>query len=146
MVLSQILKFWRPSFSKNYVKFPVKFRDIQEIEKKNSIDIIVFGYKNKDNHLIYVSKRCFKKKHVDLLLLGEERKRHYVFIKDFKTFMYDYTLHCVKKHFSQYCLEAFSTEKILKRHIKTALKLMTNKKLQYLKKATMLNLKIMGEE
>ena len=34
-----------------------------------------------------------KVKNVDLLLIGEEGKRHYVFIKDFSTFMYDYTLH-----------------------------------------------------
>ena len=34
-----------------------------------------------------------------LLLIGEESKRHYVLIKDFNTFMYDYTLHCARKHF-----------------------------------------------
>ena len=32
-------------------------------------------------------KKCFKEKHVDLLLMGEECKRHYVLIKDFNTFM-----------------------------------------------------------
>ena len=33
-----------------------------------------------------------KKNIVDLLLIGEESKRHYVLIKDFNTFMYDNTL------------------------------------------------------
>ena len=31
--------------------------------------------------------------------------------------MYDHTLHCGRKHFFRYCLQAFSTEEILKRHI-----------------------------
>ena len=66
-----------------------------------------------------------KKKHVDLLLIGEEGTRHYVFVKDFNTFMYDHTLHSGRKHFCCYCLQAFSTEEILK----TALKLMVNKEL-----------------
>ena len=33
------------------------------------------------------------KRHVDLLLIAKEGKSHYALIKDFNTFMYDYTLH-----------------------------------------------------
>ena len=40
------------------IKFPVKVRDINKIEKKNSIGISAFGYENKDKHPIYVSKKC----------------------------------------------------------------------------------------
>ena len=36
--------------------------------------------------------------------------------------MYDHTLHCIRKHFCRYCLQAFSTEGILKRHIKDCFK------------------------
>ena len=60
--------------------------------------------KIKEKHPNYVSKKCCDKKHVDLLLLGEEGKRHYVFIKDFNTFIYDHTLHHGRKHFCCYCL------------------------------------------
>ena len=42
---------------------------------------------------MYASKKCFQEKHVDLLLLGEETRKRYVFIKDINTFMYDHTLH-----------------------------------------------------
>ena len=38
-------------------------------------------------------KNVVKKKHVDLLLIGEEGKGHYVLIKDCNTFMYDHKLH-----------------------------------------------------
>ena len=36
-------------------------------------------------------KHVIKKK-LDLLLIREEHKKHYVLIKDFNTFMYDHTL------------------------------------------------------
>ena len=45
-------------------------------------------------------------------------KRYYVLIKDFNIFMYDHTLHHRRKHFCCYCLQAFSSEEILKSHIK----------------------------
>ena len=37
--------------------------------------------------------------------------------------MYDHNLNPGKKHFCCYCLQAFSTEEILKRHIKDFLKI-----------------------
>ena len=54
------------------MKFPVKIRDIRKIEKKNSIGISVFGYENKEKHPIYLSKNCYKEKHVNLFLTGAE--------------------------------------------------------------------------
>ena len=50
--------------------------------------------------------------------MGEEGKRYYVFIKDFNTFMYDYTLHLGRKNFCLYYLQAFRTAETLKCHIK----------------------------
>ena len=47
------------------IKFPVIIRQIQIIEKNNSIGISVFGYENKEKHPIYVSKKCCEDKHVD---------------------------------------------------------------------------------
>ena len=43
------------------IKFPVKLRDISQIEKSNSISIRVFDYENKEKHSIYVSKNVVKK-------------------------------------------------------------------------------------
>ena len=78
---------------------PVKISDIQKIEKKNFINISVFGYEKKEIHLIYLSKKCCEEEHGDLLLIGEEGERHYVLIKDFNMFIYDHSLHCGKKTF-----------------------------------------------
>ena len=58
------------------IKFPVKTRDIHKIEKKNSIGISIFGYENKVRYPIYVSKKCCKDKHVDLLLICEGEKKY----------------------------------------------------------------------
>ena len=84
--------------------------------------VSVFHYENKEKHSIYVSKKCCEEKHINLLLMGEKEKRHYVLIKYFNTFMYDRALHRGRKHFCRYCLQAFSTEKILKHHIKDCFK------------------------
>ena len=59
-------------------------------------------------------KKSFKR-HVDLLLIKEE-KRHYVLITDFNAFMYGPSLNRGRSHFCCYCLHVFSTAKILKRH------------------------------
>ena len=53
-------------------------------------------------------KNTFKR-HIDLLLIEEKEKKHYVLIKDFNTIMYDHILHCERKHFRRYCLQTFST-------------------------------------
>ena len=74
-------------------------------------------------HPVYISKKCCEEKHVDLLLMGDERKRHYVLIKDINTFMYDHTLDRGRKYFCRCCLQTFSTEEILKRYIKDCFKI-----------------------
>ena len=89
------------------IKLSVKIRDIHKIEKKNSMGISVFGYENKEKHPSHLSKKCCEDKHIDLSLIGEGEKKHYVLIKNFNTFMYDHTLHSRRKHFCCYCLHAF---------------------------------------
>ena len=59
------------------IKFIVNVRDIHKTEKNNSIGISVFGYENKKKYPICVSNNTFKR-HIDLLLVVEEDKRHYV--------------------------------------------------------------------
>ena len=64
------------------IKNLLKIRDVRKIVKKNSIGISVLSCENKEKHSIYVSKNCCEEKHADLLLIGEEGKIQYVFIKD----------------------------------------------------------------
>ena len=53
---------------------------------KNNICINVFGYENKMVFPIYISEQEFEES-VDLLLLIDEDKSHYVYIKGFDRFV-----------------------------------------------------------
>ena len=76
----------------------------------------------KNIKFMYQKKYCVEK-HVDLLLIRKEGKRHYALIKDFNTFMYDHILHRGRKHFCRCYLQSFTTEGILKHHIKDFFKI-----------------------
>ena len=74
--------------------------------------------KTKKNIQSMNQKNCWEEKYADLVLTEEKGNRSYVIIKTFNTFMYDHAFHRRKNHFCRYTLQAFSTEEILKRHIK----------------------------
>ena len=57
-------------------------KDFSKIEMKNNICINVFYYENKLTFPIYISDQKFENS-MDLLLLTDENKSHYVYIKDF---------------------------------------------------------------
>ena len=76
------------------------------------------------------------------ILIEEKGKRHYFLIKDFNTFMYNPTfLHCRKGFFCRYCLQDFSAEEILKRHIKYYFKINGKQKIKMSKKGEYVKLK-----
>ena len=53
---------------------------------------------------------------MDLLLLIDNDKSHYVYIKDFDRFMFHKTKNKNKKQFCKSCLQCFSSENILIKH------------------------------
>ena len=68
------------------IKFPFSKKDYCKIEKKNNICINLFSYENDLTYPVYVSDQKFKNC-MDLLLVSNENKSHYVYIKDFNRFM-----------------------------------------------------------
>ena len=64
---------------------------------------------------IYVSDQTFKSS-IDLLLLIDDDKSHYVYIKDFNTFMFHKTKNKNQKWFCKGCLQCFSSENVLTKH------------------------------
>ena len=79
------------------IEFPVQEKDFDKIEVKNNTCIFVFGYENnlfgnenKLVFLIYVSDQKFEDS-IDLLLLNDDDKSDYVYIKDFNRFMFHKT-------------------------------------------------------
>ena len=97
------------------IEFPVGVKHYNKIEKQNSINISVFGYEDKQPYPIYVSKEKYED-HMELLLVTENENKHYVLIKDFNKFMYNQTKHKERKHFCMYCLQCFSSDRVLNNH------------------------------
>ena len=62
-------------------------KGFSKIEKKNKICINVFCYENKLTFPINVTDQKFENS-IDLLLIIDENKSHYVNIKDFDRFMF----------------------------------------------------------
>ena len=98
------------------IEFPVTVKQINKIEKQNNICINLFGYEEKQKFPIYISKEKYQD-HMELLLITEGENKHYVLIKDFNKFMFRQTKHEHKKHFCMYCLQCFSREDVLTKHI-----------------------------
>ena len=71
----------------NKIKFPVQEKDFEKIEIQNNICINVFCYEDEMVFPIYVFDQKFGNS-MDLLLLINDNKSHYVYIKDFNTFMF----------------------------------------------------------
>ena len=97
------------------IEFPVTTKQYNKIEKQNEININVFGYEDKQPYPIYVSKEKYED-HMELLLMTKDENKHYVLIKDFNKFMYKQSKHKERKHFCMYCLQCFSSEKVLNNH------------------------------
>ena len=78
------------------IEFPVTIKQINKIEKQNSIKIKIFGYEEKQKYPIYVSKEKYEDC-MNLLLITENENKHYVLIKYFNKFMFNQTKHKEKK-------------------------------------------------
>ena len=90
--ISKVSKVFARELDFKCIKLSVRVRDMHKIGKNNCISISALGFKNKAKYRIYESKNS-SKIHINLLLIVKGGKRHYVLIKDLKTFMYDHKLH-----------------------------------------------------
>ena len=102
------------------IEFPVSQKHYNKVEKQNNIRINVFGYEKGQPFPIHISKETFEDQ-MNLLLITEDEKKHYVLIKDFNAFMYNQSKHKERKHFCMYCPQCFSSERILANHANNCL-------------------------
>ena len=103
------------------IDFPMKTHDYELIENRFNLNVNVFGYENKF-YPLYISKKS-NTQVLNVLLITNEKKSNYVFIKDFDKLMYSKaktkTKH--KNYFCMACLQNFIIEKILNNHKKSCL-------------------------
>ena len=97
------------------VIFPVAAKDYGKIKDQNDICINVFSYEDKVVCPIYISEKQFDDC-MNVLMIHEGDKSHYVYIKDFNRLMFNKTKHKEKKLFCTRCLQNFSSESVLDRH------------------------------
>ena len=64
------------------IEFPMSKKDFSKTEKKNKICIDVICYQKKLTQPVYISDQDFENC-IDLLLISDENKLHYVSIKDY---------------------------------------------------------------
>ena len=98
---------------KDYLKISKK--DYCKIEVQNKICINVFCYENKLVYPVYLSDQKFSD-YINLLLISNEFKSHYVYIKDFDRFMFNKTKNKNKKCFCKNCLQCLSSEEVVIEH------------------------------
>ena len=85
------------------IKFPVSKTDYCEIERQKNICINVFCCEDGLTYAVYLSDQKFGDS-MDLLLISDENKSHYVYIKDFDRFICNKTKNKNKKYFCKCCL------------------------------------------
>ena len=98
------------------ISFPVKMADVPKFERQNGISIDVFGYERNEVIPIHITKERFDK-HVNLLIISDQKKSHYCWIKDLNRFLFDHKSYGHRHFFCQYCLHGFTKERMLNDHI-----------------------------
>ena len=70
------------------INFLVSEKDYSKTEDKNGINSNVFSYDDSVIHPIYISNKN-SNNHMNLLMIHEENKSHYVYIKDFNRLIFN---------------------------------------------------------
>ena len=123
------------------IEFLVTVKPINKIGKQNDIRVNVFGYENKQKFPIHISKEKFEKT-LNLLLIKEGDKEHYVPIKDFDRFMRNQTKLHHTKHFCMYCIRCFTSEAVLNKQKETCIVINGAQAIKCGKRTNQLNFKI----
>ena len=105
------------------IKLPVSKKDYCRISGQNNICISVFCYEKGLTYPVYLSDQNFLNS-MDLLLIADENKSYYVYIKDFNRFICNKAKNKNNKYFCKCCLQCLSSKKVLIEHKK---KLLNNK-------------------
>ena len=103
------------------IDFPLKAKDHELVEERFNINVNIFGYDNDTKKVfpLYISKKS-NQSVLNVLLISNDEKNHYVFIKDIEKLLSSQlrTKNKGKKHLYFSCLQNFTSEGALSNYKK----------------------------
>ena len=93
----------------------------------------IYGAKGQNNYPLYTSNKICDRT-CNLLLIENDNKDHYVWVKVFNKLMNTQSKHNHKLFFCYYCLQHFTSENILKNHTEVCFKINGAQKVKIPKK------------
>jgi hypothetical protein len=102
--------------SMNDINYPVSLGKLEKFEKQNNISINVFGYEKGCVFPVFLTKQTNGYKEVDLLLISNETKSHYCWIKSLDRFLGSQNKFHTKRYYCRRCLHGFICKNLLDEH------------------------------
>ena len=99
----------------NGTPYAVTMADIPKFEKQNNISVNVFGFEKNEVFPVHIAKNRYER-HVHLLLLSDNKKFHYCWIKDLNRLLGDQNSNGHRHYYCPYCLHGFTKERLLIDH------------------------------
>ena len=100
------------------INYPVKVKDLLKFEKQNPrLSVNVFGLDDDKVFPLQITERKDAEHHVNLLMISDDEKSHYVWIKNFSRLVSSQTSkHKEKKWYCYHCLQRFGRKDLLDKH------------------------------
>lgn len=99
------------------IKYPVHASNISKFEQQNGISVNVLGYENRELFPIYLTKLRNARHEVDLLYLTRGNESHWCMIRNLNRLLYRNKRNTHAYHYCRYCLQGFTSNRVLKKHI-----------------------------
>ena len=117
--LTSLMRENSEKFDWSGIEFPMTLRQIDKFEKQNPFLINVLGYESGRN--VFPLRVCGLDRGrtpIDLILISNDETNHYCWVKDKSRLLSSQkSKKGHRKHFCDYCLSSFTTERELEKHI-----------------------------
>ena len=109
------------------IQFPITLKEVEKFERKNNFSFNIFFLTNGNKIEICHRTKEYKKNHINLLLLEQDKKQHFCLIKNMgKLFSHQVGYKKHIKYHCDSCLLFFKSEKKFKRHREDCIKINKN--------------------
>ena len=100
------------------IMYPVALSKLNKFEQQNNdISLNVFGFENDEIYPLRITKQKTRRHHINLLFLQKNERSHYCLLKDLNSFLHRTKTSKWKTFFCVYCLQGFTRQDLLDKHI-----------------------------